>query len=259
MHPLPTSSRDSQCSLATFNLCFDNSLSDVSEGCGWTGEVSQVESHLNPHPTAKSVLNGCQFQVLNFKRQLYKRNQQLHNLQKLKVIILWASVLLFAISLIIAGGLVAYHKLRGRVMTIKEIEIQTEELRKLSYDRFSYLQNQIKALQSNMTGLENKCKKMLRSIADDTNTIKELETLIKKRLSAVTVAEHDYDRRDVQNIAPSLVNVEEPHSFWSPWNLLWNLIWYSWIAIVSIVVIVCIYFGVYIYIYIFYLYSMLLL
>ena len=70
-----------------------------TEGCGWTGKVSQVESHLNPRPTADNLLDGCQFQTLNFKRQLYKKNQQLNNSKKFKVIF-WI-VLLFEILIIV--------------------------------------------------------------------------------------------------------------------------------------------------------------
>ena len=77
-----------------------------AEGCRWTGEVSQVENHYNPHPTADNLLDGCWFKTLNFKRQHYTKNQQLHNLQEWKVIISWV-VLLFAI--LIAGWLIAYH------------------------------------------------------------------------------------------------------------------------------------------------------
>ena len=132
------------------------------------------------------------------------------------------------------------HKCKNMIKKVEEATNSHEStLRKLIHDRFSYLQNQIKTLQSNMTDLESKCKTVLRSIAE-TNTTIELETLIKEKLSAVA----EYDRKEVQLHVPSVNTVEEPHSFW--WNLLWNLIWYSWLAIISVVAIACIFFFCYI-------------
>ena len=57
----------------TYLVCCPNS----SEGCKWTGEVSQLENHLNPQPTTvDSLLDGCQFQTLHFKCQRYEVKPQ---------------------------------------------------------------------------------------------------------------------------------------------------------------------------------------
>ena len=43
------------------------SCPNSGEGCEWTGELNQLEKHLNPQPTtADNLLDGCQFETLHF-------------------------------------------------------------------------------------------------------------------------------------------------------------------------------------------------
>jgi hypothetical protein len=45
------------------------------EGCEWTGELNQLENHLNPQPTTADNLlpvDGCQFETLCLRTQQLK-------------------------------------------------------------------------------------------------------------------------------------------------------------------------------------------
>ena len=36
-----------------------------NEGCDWTGELKELDNHLNVHPQATKALDGCQFVTIN--------------------------------------------------------------------------------------------------------------------------------------------------------------------------------------------------
>ena len=171
------------------------------EGCGWTGEVSQVENHLNPHPTADNLLDGCQFQTLNLKREHCIKIQQQHtkHLQELKVVILCV-VLLFAV--LITGSLITYKNSSDRLRVIKEVEIATNksvnELRtfvqnktrtqaqKLTAQQIiaEVMRKQVEEIRMNVSASEGKCKQMVKEVEEATSShAKTLKKVIHDRFS----------------------------------------------------------------------------
>jgi hypothetical protein len=82
------------------------------EGCEWTGELNQLENHLNPQPTTADNLlpvDGCQFETLCFKRKRYEVKSQnrlrTQQLKEFKILIVCVLLSLLAIlGLIMSEG-----------------------------------------------------------------------------------------------------------------------------------------------------------
>ena len=75
------------------------------EGCEWTGELNQLENHLNPQPTtADNLLDGCQFEKSHYEAK--PQNVELHaqQLQEFKILVI-VCVVLSLLAILVAGGL----------------------------------------------------------------------------------------------------------------------------------------------------------
>ena len=116
------------------------------EGCEWTGELSQLENHLNTQPiTADNLLDGCQFEMLSFKRKHYneviKPRNELHTqqLQDFKIIIV--CVALSLLMILVSGGLMndclnsdmSSDPSRLRAMVMNEIKMAKFEVETAKY------------------------------------------------------------------------------------------------------------------------------
>ena len=115
------------------------------EGCEWTGELNQLENHLNTQPTtADNLLDGCQFEILSFKRKRYneiKPRNELHTqqLQDFKIIIVCVALSLLVI--LVSGGLMndylnsdmSSDPSRLRAMVMNEIKMVKFEVETAKY------------------------------------------------------------------------------------------------------------------------------
>jgi TNF receptor-associated factor 4 len=65
-----------ECESKAFNLFHNKGLQKTiyglsvyctykNEGCDWTGELKELDNHLNTHPQASKVLDGCEFVAIN--------------------------------------------------------------------------------------------------------------------------------------------------------------------------------------------------
>ena len=116
---------------------------NYGEGCKWTGELNQLENHLNPQPTTvENLLEGCQFEIINFKWKRYeiKPQAELHTqqLRDFKAVIMCVVLLLLAI--LVAGGMTVCLHSEIKIMVMNEIELAKSEVEMVKKNPINELQ-----------------------------------------------------------------------------------------------------------------------
>ena len=170
------------------------------EGCEWTGELNQLENHLNPQPTTAD--NRCQFEKSRYKAK--PQNVELHaqQLQEFKILVI-VCVVLSLLAILVAGGLGMKISLssemnsdnRLRVMQqmmneIKAANVEVETAKYNMQDQIEAIKQQIKVLKSSQSDLVSKYEEIA------TVTIEIAKELEKKKVANVEVETAKYNMQD---------------------------------------------------------------
>ena len=177
------------------------------EGCEWTGELNQLENHLNPQPTTTdNLLEGCQFEKSHYEAK--PQNAELHTqqLQEFKILVI-VCIVLSLLAILVAGGLGMKISLnsemnsdsRLRVMQqmmneIKAANVEVETAKYNMQDQIEAIKQQIKVLKSSQSDLVSKYEEIA------TVTIEIAKELEKKKVAEVETAKYKSMQDQIEDI-----------------------------------------------------------